>query len=31
MRKESSREASEVVGLSSRVDGGTIHSYSLDE
>lgn len=31
LRKESSREASEVVSSRSRVDGGTIHSFSLDE
>ena len=31
LRKESSREASEVVSLRSRVDGDTIHSFSLDE
>lgn len=32
LRKESSREASEVVSSRSRVDFcGTIHSFSLDE
>ena len=31
MRKESSREAFKVISLRSRVDGGTIHSFSSDE